>query len=86
MRKVLDWTWDYRASWKIIGIELDINTGTLDAIGENNQHKVENCLYELLSKWLRSGKATRSAMTRALQSRKVIAEATSPQGIYNNHR
>ena len=80
MREVLDWTWDYRASWKIIGIELGIGTGTLDAIGKNNNYKVEDCLVELLTKWLR-GKPTRSAMTRVLQSRKVTAEATSPQGI-----
>ena len=78
MREVLDWTWDYRASWKIIGIDLSIDIGTLDAIGKNNHHKVEDCLVELLSKWLRGGKATRSAMTKALQSRKVTAEA---QGI-----
>ena len=81
MREVLDWTWDYRASWKILGIELDMNTGTLDAIGKNNHHKVEDCLVELLTKWLRGGKATRSAMIKVLQSRKVTAEATSAQGI-----
>ena len=80
MRKVLEWTWDYRASWKIIGIELGMDIGTLDAIGKSNHYKVEDCLVELLSKWLR-GKATRSAMTKALQSRKVTAEATSVQGI-----
>ena len=81
MREVLDWTWDYRASWKIIGIELSIDIGTLDAIGKNNHHKVEDCLVELLTKWLCGSKATRSAMIKVLQSRKVTAEATSAQGI-----
>ena len=80
MREVLDWTWDYRANWTIIGIELGIDTSTLDAIGKNNHHKVEDCLVQMLGTWLR-GKATRSAMTKALQSSKVTAAATSAQGI-----
>ena len=81
MREVLDKTWDYRASWKIVGIELGMDPSTLDAIGKSNHHKVEDCLVELLGKWLRGGKATQSAMTKALQSHKVTAEATSTQGI-----
>ena len=78
MREVLDLTWSYRARWKFIGIELGVDMGTLDAIEKNNRD-VEDCLVRLLSVWLR-GKATRSAMTRALQSGKVIGEATSSQG------
>ena len=78
MREVLDLTWNYRAKWKFLGIELGIDIGTLDAIEKNNR-EVEDCLVQLLSKWLRS-KATRSAMTKALQSRKVTGEATSAQG------
>ena len=34
MREVLDQTWNYRARWKFIGIELGIDMGTLDAIGK----------------------------------------------------
>ena len=85
IREVLDSTWDYRASWKIIGIELGVDPGTLDAIGKNNHHKVEDCLVDLLGTWLR-GKATRSAMTKALQSRKVTADATSTRGITFIHK
>ena len=58
-----------------------MDTGILDAIGKYNHHKVEDCLVDLLSRWLRGGKATRSAMTKTLQSRRVTAEATSAQGI-----
>ena len=80
IREVLDRIWDYRACWKIIGIELGMDAGTLDAIGKNNIHKVEDCLVDLLTVWLR-GNATRSAMTKALQSTKITAETTSTQGI-----
>ena len=79
MREVLDWTWDYRASWKLIGIELEISTGTLKAIDKDNKH-VEDCLIDLIDEWLR-GNATRSAMTRALQSSKVTGETPSGKGM-----
>ena len=79
MREVLDWTWEYRASWKLIGIELEVNIGTLKAIDKDHK-SVEDCLIDLIDKWLR-GNATRSAMTRALQSSKVSSEETSAKGI-----
>ena len=42
---VLDEMWDYRARWKSIGIELCVDTGTLDAI-EKDCRKVNDCLQE----------------------------------------
>ena len=82
MREVLDLTWDYRDKWMFIGIALGIDMETLQAIDRNNKD-VEDCLVQLVIVWLRGSKATRSALTTALQSRQVIGEATSLQGIYD---
>lgn len=75
-REVLDQTWSYRALWKLIGIELGIDTGTLDAIDENNK-KVESCLTELITGWLRNTKPrpTRAAIISVLSSKKVLSAA-----------
>ena len=69
---MLDLTWDYRASWKLIGIELGIDTGTLNAINLNNK-MVEDCLVGMIDHWLRNEKPrpTRDAITMALQSKCV---------------
>ena len=80
MKEVLDLTWDYRSKWMFIGIALGIDMGTLKAI-EKDKKDTEDCLVELLNKWLCCPKATRSALTTALQSRQLIVEAASTQGI-----
>lgn len=81
IREILDITWDYRAKWKFIGVELGIDVGSLDAIEENNK-KVEGCLFNLISQWLRDGKSrpTRSALIKVLQSKYLAGEATSNEG------
>ena len=69
-RKVLDRTWDYRAKWRLIGIKLDIDIGTLDAIDVNNK-KVGDCLCEMIIYWLRNAKPpgpTLDVITTVLQS------------------
>ena len=73
---MLDQAWDYRAKWRYIGIELGIDKGTLDALNKNNR-EVEDCLTELISKWLRNTKPrpTRAAMTKALESQFVAGSA-----------
>ena len=78
-REILDLTWNYRAKWKFIGTELEIDVaspGTLDAIDANNK-TVEDCLREMINHWLRSAKPkpTRHAITMALQSRCVSGTA-----------
>lgn len=84
MKEMLDLTWEYRSKWKFIGIELGINTGTLDALDTDNK-KAEQCLTELINLWLRgrNPKPTRSAMKEALQSSHVGGGSASPkrQGI-----
>ena len=84
MKEMLDLTWEYRSKWKFIGIELGIDTGTLDALDTDNK-KAEQCLTELINLWLRgrSPKPTRSAIKEALQSSRVGGGSASPkrQGI-----
>ena len=65
-------TWNYRARWRFIGIELGINEGTLDAIDEDNR-KVEDCLREMITRWLRrcKPKPSRHAISMALKSGRV---------------
>ena len=74
--RVLALSWDYRAKWRLIGIELGIDSGTLDAIEANNR-KVEDCLGEMIKIWLRKNqpKPTLNAITAALKSRRVTATA-----------
>ena len=76
MKEMLDQAWDYRARWRFIGIQLCIDEGTLDALDADN-HKVEDCLAGLISKWLRNMKPrpTRAAMTKALESQSVAGSA-----------
>ena len=72
MRMVLDLTFSYRAKWRQIGIELGIDIGKIDDI-EANRRKVEDCLTDLISHWLRNTKPkpTRSALTAVLQSEHI---------------
>ena len=82
IREIIDLTWPYRASWKLIGIKLGIDSGTLDAINENNK-KVEGCLTELITSWLKNTEPTptRAAITAVLKSEKV----SSAVGNYHIH-
>ena len=80
-REILDVTWPHRARWRLIGTELGIDTGTLDAIDANNK-KVEGCLNELITGWLRktNPRPTRVAITAVLNSEHILSAA----GILSN--
>ena len=39
------------ADWYTLGIQLDYDASTLDVIREDNHHKVEHCMEDLLSSW-----------------------------------
>ena len=75
-REILDVTWPHRARWRLIGTELGIDTGTLDAIDANNK-KVEGCLNELITGWLRktNPRPTRVAITAVLNSEHILSSA-----------
>ena len=72
MKEVLEMTWNYRARWRFIGIELGIDEGTLDAIEKDNR-KVEDSLREMIALWLRgcNPKPSRHTISMALQSGRV---------------
>ena len=89
-REIIRLTWDYRAKWKLIGIQLSIDAGTLDAI-EANHRNVEECLSDMINKWLRNDKPrpTRGAISAALQSGCVLGITGMNVAIYhhsNNER
>ena len=75
-REILDVTWPYRARWRLIGTQLGVDTGTLDAIDENNK-KVEGCLTELITGWLRktNPRPSRAAITTVLNSEHILSAA-----------
>ena len=71
-KEVLDEMWDYRARWKFIGIQLQIDDGTLDAI-EKDCKMVDDCLLRMINYWLRnSPRPTRETIQVALQSKQVL--------------
>ena len=54
----------YAADWKNIGLELGLQFDTLKIIKQNNPLKVEDCLEDVLDRWLKS---TRNATWRTLE-------------------
>ena len=81
--------WKYRAKWKFIGLELQIESGDLDAIGVNNR-TVEDALLEVIKLWLRRAnpKPTRTVLTAVTLSKLLVTEAetrsdtTTQEGDY----
>ena len=69
IREVLDLTFPHRAKWRLIGVQLGIDVGTLDAI-EADRKMVGDCLIDLIKHWLRKTvlKPTRGALTSVLYS------------------
>ena len=68
---MLDRTRPYRVKWKLIGIELGIDQGSLEATNrEYIKFGVEDYLRDMITKWLRHNnpKPTRLALNRALES------------------
>ena len=61
---------DARAKWYYIGLELNIDAASLDAIEKENPRDVQDCLRALLKKWLRRAKPepTWGALMEALKS------------------
>ena len=91
-REVLDFFWEYRSKWRLIGIQLGIKMSTLDAIDTNKRSVVEECLPEMISKWLHGSnpKSTRTSMNAALRAKCLAGEDTSHEKNqsrphYNSH-
>ena len=61
--------WDARAKWYNIGLELEIDSGTLDVI-ERNSKDIDSCFRAMLTTWLKmvDPKRTWEALAEALRS------------------
>ena len=75
-REIIDVTWPHWARWRLIGTELGIDIGTLDAIDANNK-KVKCCLNDLITGWFRkiNPRPTRAAITAVLNSEHILSAA-----------
>ena len=82
MREVIDALWDYRAKWRLIGIQMGIEPGSLDAIGKSKKEDVDDAVYEVTKQWLRSAnpKPTRATLTAIIESKCIAGEVTTTQG------
>ena len=69
LRKVQRVAWEARAQWYNIGLELEVDPGTLDVI-EGNNKDINNCFRAMLMTWLKmvQPKPTLAALAEALQS------------------
>ena len=87
IREVQDFFWDIRAAWKTIGLELGIDMGTLDSIERTHRMVAEDCLLEMLKRWLQhvTPKPTRSVMASVLQSKPLAGLSTTAGELYHQH-
>ena len=78
--------WEYRAKWKLIGMELQVKSGDLDAIDVNNR-KVEDALLEVIKLWLRrvDPKPTRTVLMAVTQS-KLLEESQSDTKVVSTQK
>ena len=69
LRKVQRATWEARAKWYNIGLELEIDPGTLDTVKGNNDD-IDDRFRAMLMTWLKmvQPKPTLAALAEALQS------------------
>ena len=69
LRKIQRATWEARVKWYNIGLELEIDIGTLDTIKANNED-IDDRFRAMLTIWLKmvQPKSTLAALAEALQS------------------
>ena len=70
--------WKYRAKWKLVGMELQIESDDLNAI-EIDKRTVADSLLEVINLWLHRAnpKPTRTVLTAVTQSKLLVTEAES---------
>ena len=80
LHKVQKAAWDSRNEWYNIGLELNIDPGTLDAI-RSDYAMTKDCFREMLTAWLKmvQPKPTLAALAEALQSPTVGFEHLAEQ-------
>ena len=68
---------EHRAKWKLIGVELGMTIGDLDAIAEYNRTSSQ-CFLELLKKWVNQGGKTENELNHAVRrSSSKVTKRTS---------
>ena len=75
IREVNDTLWKYRAKWRLVGMELQIESGDLDAI-EVDKRTVADSLLEVIKLWLHRAnpKPTRRVLTSVTQSKLLVTK------------
>ena len=58
--------WDARSQWKDIGRKLGLKSGDIRAIHDPSDGE---CLHEVLSLWMHTGKASINVLLKALESK-----------------
>lgn len=66
---------DARVKWEMIGRKLNINSNDLDCIKAQHGNNFRECLYQMIVKWMKSGRATMNDLLRALRDQMVGHEA-----------
>ena len=60
--------WEVRSKWKDIGRKLSSTEGDIDAIHEHNDGE---CLHQVLSQWIHTGRATINDLLKALENKMI---------------
>ena len=60
--------WDVRSKWRNIGRILSLTDGDIDAIHERDDGE---CLHQVMSQWIHTGRATVNDLVIALESRMI---------------
>ena len=77
----------YATEWRVIGLELNLKTATLNSISEDNPLKCEACFEKTLYTWLQSNpdatwRMLEVAITNAIRARNGLDPVTD---IYGKH-
>ena len=83
--QVLRAIWDGRTVWRAIGLELGLSHDVIEAISTENPLSVDDCFYEMISKWLRSAcrpnwESLISALRSPLVGREALAVELAESG------
>ena len=81
LKKVRDLVFSARVKWYDIGLELNIDPGTLDSIRYQYQDP-KDCLTEMLKEWLKNIEPlpTYKGLAKALSARAVRETALAKEG------
>ncbi|XP_064385938.1 uncharacterized protein LOC135334611 isoform X3 [Halichondria panicea] len=79
LKTVKDATWDARAKWDHLAINLDVDEGTIKSIERSHNGRVDECFVAMLEAWFKKGSPSWSVMVEALR-----APSVDRRGLANN--